>query len=312
MQINSNKKKIFCWKTFGWACLVVFVLFLLLSFPVLFNFFAIHFWHVPESELSDYTKLGPIGDIYGSLNTLFTSATLAFVVYATLLQRQANNDAREAMVKQLRQAQLSTKRQLALAQATHQEQLKESQINFFKSQFYLLLNYKNDKFKELSMNNKNGIELKGYELFSELFKRLNEKIIVKFKANIEDIDEKVIRFAFDEACHELNNNENYYEIFTYLEIYAVIIKLINSSKADQNDINFYGDILKVSISKNEQLCIFLLAPMWDRLYSQIKLVAFFNSFGTTRSYEDFAFKFYQKGNFALEVWQEAYEKKEKN
>lgn len=333
--MNKSQKVTLC---------VVLLIVLLIAwglFPLFFKWLMIGIGS-KETALKDF---GTFGDIYGSLNTLFTSATLIIVMYSAYLQRQANQDAREAMEKQLQQAKEDTEnqlkqaceateqqilnaqrladiqlkqsmevstKQLELAQATHQEQLKESQISIFKSQFFSLLDFKNDKFKELSMCNKDGIEVNGYNLFDELFKKLNDKLIIRYIENIDLIDEKIIRSAFDESCQELNNNENYYEILIYLEIYAVIIKLINSSKADQDSINFYGDILRVSISKSEQFCIFLLAPMWDRLYSQIKLVAFFNTFGTTKPYEEFAFKFYQKGNFALEMWQEAFEKKEQN
>lgn len=320
-------------------CLVLLVILLIAwgLFPLFFKWLMVGI----GSKETDLKEFGAFGDIYGSLNTLFTSATLIIVMYSAYLQRQANQDAREAMQKQLQQARDDTEKQLQqareatqqqiehakhladiqlrqsmevsdkqleLAKASHDAQMRESKNTFFKSQFYLLLNYKNDMFKELKMSNSDGFELRGHKLFNELFKCLNHNIMFKYSNNIKNVDKDIITLAFDESCKRLNNNDKFYEILSYFEIYAAIIKLINSSKLDQNEVNFYGDLLRISTSTNEQLCIFLLAPMWDRLYSQIKLVAFFNSFGTTKVYEEFAFKFYTKENFALESWAEAFDK----
>lgn len=353
---SSNKKKYFCWKTFGWASLIIFVIFLLLSFPVIFNFFAIHFWHVPETELSDFTKLGSLGDIYGSLNTIFTSATLAFVVYATLLQRQANSDAREAMAQQLQQAKDSaaeqlqqakdalieqlkqaredtdkqiqnekdlatiqlkqaseaTDKQLDLAKKTHEAQIQETRNSFFTAQFYNLLNLKNEKFKELLLCDKNNIEIKGHVLFRKLANILRKKVILENKSDLAKVDKAIIRRAFLEACNELNNNENYFELFAYFESYGSLIKLINDAKLMKNDKEFFLSILRRSMISNEQRCIFLLAPMWERLFIDIKDAKLFNTFDTNGNFGGFALNFYNKNSFANRAWYEFFKENKKN
>ncbi|MFW2079663.1 hypothetical protein ACNPQK_01580 [Acinetobacter guillouiae] len=329
----------------AWTLGILAIISLWIAFPLIFKYWVFELLVTPPVTTEAFTSLGPIGDIYGSLTALFTSATLLIVLYSAYLQREANKDTRDAMAAQLQQAREDTEKQLQqareatqqqiehakqlaniqltqsmevstkqleLAQATHDAQMKESQNTFFKSQFYLLLNYKNDVFKELKMCNRDGLELRGHSIFNELFKSLNNNIIFKHSTNIETIDKDIIREAFNLSCNKLNNDQDFNEIFSYFEIYATIIKLITSSKLDQKEINFYGDLLKVSTSKNEQMCIFLLAPMWDRLYSEIKLVAFFNSFGTTELYEKFAFKFYSQGNFATDVWENAFIKRNQN
>jgi len=113
---------------------IVGVAYLYFYLPQVFKWLAVDIWGVPASSVGEdkktvalqLTDLGPLGDIYGSLNTLFTSATLAFVVYATLLQRQANKDAREAMLVQLKQAKQASSQQLKQAQDTTQKQLKQA------------------------------------------------------------------------------------------------------------------------------------------------------------------------------------------
>lgn len=112
--------------SYVWLIAITLGLFVLLTYPYFFNWWAVNFWNVPEGELTDLTKLGPLGDIYGSLNTIFTSATLAFVVYATFLQRQANIDARIAMNNQLQQARDATAKQLRQARQALKQQLDQS------------------------------------------------------------------------------------------------------------------------------------------------------------------------------------------
>ncbi|TCB68689.1 PspA/IM30 family protein [Acinetobacter sp. ANC 4178] len=91
-------------------------------FPLFFKWLMIEI----GSEKTKLEDFGTLGDIYGSLNTLFTSATLAFVVYATLLQRQANKDARDAMANQLQQARDATAKQLRQARQALNQQLDQA------------------------------------------------------------------------------------------------------------------------------------------------------------------------------------------
>ena len=59
-------------------CFITAGIFILawLFFPNLFQWWAIHVWFIPIEQLDEMGKLGPLGDIYGSLNTLFTSPFL--------------------------------------------------------------------------------------------------------------------------------------------------------------------------------------------------------------------------------------------
>lgn len=292
---------------------LVFVVFIILFigwglFPLFFKWLMIGIGS--GSEKTNLEDFGPMGDIYGSLNTLFTSSTLIIVMYSAYLQRQANEDTRKALADQLAQAKESTQKQLALAKSAHKAQIQESRISLFTSQFYTLLNYKNEIFKELSFCDASENYIKGHKLFSRLHKELHQLIIVdKFK-NIDSLDETLIRDAFDKSCKKLNNDEKYYELFVYLEIYSALIDLINSSTISKNDKNFYLSLMRRSMTLNEQLCIFLLAPMWPRVYTRVKVTPFFNTFGPTIPHTQFALKFYQKNSFALQSWEEQFENEE--
>lgn len=320
--------------SYVWVIAITLGLFVLLTYPYFFNWWAVNFWNVPEGELTDLTKLGPLGDIYGSLNTIFTSATLAFVVYATFLQRQANIDARIAMDKQLQQSQKataaqlrearrstkeqliqakyalrvqlkqaeeSTKQQLALAQANHDAQIQESKNSFFISQFYALLNYKNEKLNGLILTDTNGKFLKGQDIFRWFDIELCVNLGKKYYNDLDNLDIQKIEQEFISITKKYNNNQTYYEIFSYFEIYSSLIKLLQSVNIENKA--FYWELIRGSMTGYEQCCLFYLAPMWERVYLPLQKCRIFNAFVVDDTTSGFALKFYSKENFATKDWQ---------
>lgn len=327
--------------SYVWLIAIILGLFVLLTYPYFFNWWAVNFWNVPEGELTDLTKLGPLGDIYGSLNTIFTSATLAFVVYATFLQRQANIDARIAMDKQLQQAQKSataqlrearrstkeqliqakyalraqlkqaeesTKQQLALAQASHDAQIRESQNAIFTTKFYGLLNFKNERLNSLKLKSSTGIILVGYEIFSPINQYISKSCFSKYGQNLKELEPSYIRQEFDLFCCEHNNNNKFYEIFSYFELYSSLLDLIKTAPLETNVKNFYWSLIRNSMTSSEQLSLFYLAPIWDRLYISLLDSFLFNSFAPSNGFsKEFAIKFYKKNHFYTEEWFQFFE-----
>ncbi|MDC4542035.1 hypothetical protein NQ781_18430, partial [Acinetobacter baumannii] len=110
--------------SYVWLIAITIGLFVLLTYPYFFNWWAINFWGVPQEELSDLTKLGPLGDIYGSLNTLISSIALSAVAFSAYLQ-----------VTSLKETRIANKEQFVLAEKSHQEQLNESKHAVFSNTF---------------------------------------------------------------------------------------------------------------------------------------------------------------------------------
>lgn len=254
--------------SYVWLIAITLGLFILLTYPYFFNWWAVNFWNVPESELTDLTKLGPLGDIYGSLNTIFTSATLAFVVYATLLQRQANQDARDAMDKQLRQvrnatrkqlrqARLASRRQLGLAQATHDAQIQESKHAIFLSMFNSLLSFKENSRRDLRIKKTDG---SGYYNSEYIFSHMENEFsnIIKETSsalNGNGKDRLKILEEFLSAAGKLDESSIIMgSITSYLLNYQSLIKLVKESSLLEKDKNFYYQLVGRTMGTDEQLC----------------------------------------------------------
>ncbi|WP_368678435.1 hypothetical protein [Acinetobacter lactucae] len=105
--------------------LVILIILIWLVFPFLFKAFMSWMSWI-GADLKTFADYGPVGDIYGSLNTLFTSATLIIVMYSAYLQREANKDIRQAMANQLQQAKQATDLQLEESKKALDVQLKQA------------------------------------------------------------------------------------------------------------------------------------------------------------------------------------------
>lgn len=120
MKLTNFKTK------FVWTIGVLAIISLWIAFPLIFKYWVFKLLVTPPFTTEPFASLGPIGDIYGSLTALFTSATLIIVLYSAYLQRQANIDARQAMADQLRQARDATATQLKQARKAVDDQLTQA------------------------------------------------------------------------------------------------------------------------------------------------------------------------------------------
>ena len=326
---STNMKKILIW---GLGILAIISLWI--AFPLIFKYWVFKLLVTPPFTTEHFASLGPIGDIFGGLTAFFTSLTLIIVLYSAHLQNQANKDARDAMDKQLqqarnatatqlrearrstneqiaqakyalseqlKQAEEATRQQLALAKQTHDAQIQESKNAFFISQFYALLNYKNEKLNELIITDTNGKILKGQEIFRWFDIELCVNLGEKYDNDLDNLNIEKIEQEFKSITRKYNNNQTYYEIFSYFEIYSSLIKLLQSVNIENKA--FYWELIRGSMTGYEQCCLFYLAPMWERVYLPLQKCRIFNAFVVDDTTSGFALKFYSKENFATKDWQ---------
>ncbi len=286
-------------------------------FPLLFKIWVFNILVKPPFTTANYSELGPIGDIFGGLTAVFTSATLIIVIYSAYLQRQANKDAREAMAEQLKQAkeasaeQLkqakeSTKQQLDLAEITRDAQIKESQNAIFATKFYSLLNFKKDKLnsftlqriiidktygpKEIQENPMEAIDVISLG-FYQISKRDNKRFL-----NLTDIQ---LQSEFQQIARE-NGYKSVSILIAYFYLYTSLCELIANSEISHNDKEFYKNVLSNSMSQGEQILLFWLVPMF--LSINISGSEIFTMFGYSDAFEPFALKFHKKDHFRNDEW----------
>ncbi|WP_436898756.1 hypothetical protein [Acinetobacter gyllenbergii] len=294
----SNQNNNFKFRDLPWGWIILGVT-LWFMFPWIYSVF---FNFILKNPKEYGESFGAVGDIYGSLNALFTSATLAIVVYSTLLQRQANEDARVAMEDQLRearrsseeqivQARASTEQQLALAQATHDAQIKETKNTFFTSQFYALLNLKENKFYKLRVEIKNQ-----YYEQDQIFVNLS----CELTRILQELDDELSLDYLEKkflAHVDASRTDTSDRIFSYFLIYTSLIKLIQNSCLEDYEKQTYYEILSNSMRLSEQVVFFWVSCFIPRFKDTFKNITIFLQFYDD-IYLDMAYKFQDRSYFS--------------
>ncbi|KAB1859913.1 hypothetical protein F4W09_01965 [Acinetobacter tandoii] len=302
---NYKKKANENFDSFIFAIIIMGGIFLFLFLPLVFKSLAVNVWGIPLSIVDEkgtsiplkLSDLGPLGDIYGSLNTLFTSITLGIVAYTAGLQRKANEQTFNA-----------TEAQLDLAQNNHEEQLKESRNAIFTNQFYALLNFKNERLNKLILRPKDEPIIQGFEIFDK-FNREVYAIFTQYKNKQHELTSEKVREEFKKISKKYNNDLISYDIFSYLELYAALVNLLQLTPMERKVKQFYKEMICSSMTPTEQYVLFFLAPMWKRVIIPLKGSYIFNTFELDEFNKEFAKLHYDKTYFAHKFNRERFDSK---
>lgn len=282
--------------------MVIVLLWVWSIFPVIFNWVMFGIGS-KETSLKD---LGPLGDIYGSLNTLFTSATLIIVIYSTILQREANEDTRKAMQEELQlakdlskiqldQSRQAAQEQLDLVRETHAAQIKENQYNFFTNQFYALLNLKENKFYKLRVDIKNQ-----YYEQDQIFVKLSGELSKILQELEDDLSLDYFEKKFLEYV-DSNKTDTSDQIFSYFLIYTSLINLVQNSCLEDYEKQTYYEILSNSMRLPEQVVFFWISCFIPRFRECFKNIILYLQFYDD-IYLDMAYNLLDREYFSAD-WQ---------
>ncbi|MDC4354107.1 hypothetical protein ABB083_00170 [Acinetobacter baumannii] len=292
--------------------LLILLIFIWGLFPLFFKWLMIGIG-TKKTNIEDF---GTLGDIYGSLNTLFTSATLLIVIYSASLQRQANKDARKAMANQLRQAkeatesqlrqakeaseeQLkqareSTKQQIELARDTHSSQIKETQYSIFSNIFYSLLNQKHERSRVIFFE-KDDQKIDLYQMFEFVNAKIFNLVDNQWK-DVSNVTISDLKKEFDLLLVEKNKFSQSPNIYTYFLIYIDLFNLIRDSELEEKDKNFFKTVITNSMTIGEQLTFLWISAFTPVLLNELKDTQVFDYF-YHENLRSFVFKFHKKSHF---------------
>ncbi|MFY0112120.1 hypothetical protein ABTU74_19990 [Acinetobacter baumannii] len=284
----------------GWFILIGVLILIWIFFPNLFYWWALNIWHIPAHQLDTISELGPLGDIYGSLNTLISSLALCAVAYSAYLQVTSLNESRK-----------STEKQLLLAENNHLEQLKESKNAIFTNQFYSLLNYKKVKFDSLEFNRKIplNIKVKGLEALQILTQQFRS-YLRNNPLYFENYTERDMQDEFLGICEGFFSG-TISPLLSYFYLYKNLLELIHNSELTAKDQAFYLDILSNSMFQEEQLFIFWISVFNQDLKHIFYSSRLLNQIAYEEFYKNYGLKFHEKMTFRTRPWREVFDEHEK-
>lgn len=227
--------------------IVIIVLLLWIFFPKLYLCLA---QFILDKKIEGTVKLNEIGDVYGSLNTLFSSLTLLIVVYSMILQGKANKEISEA-----------ANRQILIAEKNHKEQLKASRHAIFTTMFHSLLTHKSERFNQISMSTKDR-SLDACEISNLIADEFHKLVRNKWK-NLNDIEKKDLENSFEYCVAKITKGKGYYKIYNYFFIYESIFNLIKNEKLNLVDEEYFKDLVRNSMEVGEQMTILWIASFSD-------------------------------------------------
>lgn len=307
MGMNKSQKFIFV------LVMIILLIFIWGLFPLFFKWLMISIG-VEKTKLEDF---GTLGDIYGSLNTLFTSATLIIVIYSTYLQREANKDAGKALENQLRQAEQattdqlnqskdSTTQQLNLAQTTHDALIKEMMKSNFDNKFYFLLNYKMQLLNSIKVYNSQDGEIVGALIFDKINTFFTSKIFNKRYETVTELSQ--LRDEYLLYILKLNEQNPITSINSYILTYkSLYILLDQASYLDEDDKKIYFELIRNSCLTAEQVTIFFLTPFLKDVKEIFLGRELFHSFDV-RNFSSYARDHFDESYFFWDIHKDLFNK----
>ncbi|WP_151713590.1 putative phage abortive infection protein [Acinetobacter bereziniae] len=278
-----------------WGIGALILLLIWLFFPSIFNWWAVHVWNLSGSNLD---RLGPLGDIYGSLNTLISSIALCAVAYSTWLQTTSLRETRDANGKQMK-----------FAEQVHDEQIKESKSATFTTKFYSLLEYKDAKLKHLiftieakNESVKGNRSIGGLELMEELSATFYHDIL---KNQPKAYDNLTIKDLENELTNEFQKHvsNSISSLISYFYIHCEIVKLISDSDITNSEKEFFQNVLQSSMFQTEQIVLFWISPIY-KFTPILKNGFVFNQIGFRDHLQFYALKHYDSSFFKHDAWQD--------
>lgn len=195
--------------------------------------------------LSDYSKLGPFGDVFGTLNALFSGLAFAGLFYTITLQRQELSLQR----KELR----DTREVLASQKAEAEKQNYTLRQQSFDSTFFQLLRLHNDIVQAIDVKNGQSL-LKGRDCFRKFYRRMFDYYNVKSIGLPADSEEDLLKRIDEFYSPFYLENEN--DLGHYFRSVYNLIKFVDRSNVDEETKRFYTNLVRAQLSSHELKVLF--------------------------------------------------------
>ena len=235
---------------------IIIVIFLIIITILNFQYIGILFIDEIYGKYPTLNKLSAFGDSFGSINTFISSFALIGVIWSVIMQKKELQLQREELRK--------TTEELHSQKEEFEQQNKTARYQRFDNTFFQLLNNQREKIQDLHISFTN---------LHEVFVSEDEKY------DGRDVFKNIL-------FHRLPNNrlstnlislvnakqawEGYYSYY-YASISTLYFKgllhlleyISSSSIIDESDKEFYANIVRTSLSKNELITLFLHAQIYD-------------------------------------------------
>jgi hypothetical protein len=210
-------------------------------FPTLLFGFVLTVWALTWYFLAGRPDRGTFGDMFGSVNALFSGLAFAALIYTIFLQR------RELKLhhQEIELTHREVKAQVEQLQAQNITLKKQS----FEDTFFQLLRLQNDITNSIDLNVSNGQVVKGRDCFEYLYKAFKEigSQTVTVPPGDTEINIKYLKF-YDQYESEIGH---------YFSNLYNVIKFVDTSDVERK--RLYTNFVRAQLSSFELIIIFYSA-----------------------------------------------------
>lgn len=249
---------------------IIFVIFLIIITILNSQYIGILFIDEIYGKYPTLNKLSAFGDSFGSINTLISSFALIGVIWSVIMQKKELQLQREELRK--------TSQELHSQKEEFEQQNKTARYQRFDNTFFQLLNNQKEKVQDLhiSFTNMHHVLISEDDKYSgrETFRSILFHQFPNSRSSTNLIS-------------SVNKGKAWKEFYSYH--YASVLTLYfngllnlleyisNNSIIDESDKVFYANIVRSSLSQDEQITLFLHAQIYntDRFKDVIYKFAFF-------------------------------------
>lgn len=249
---------------------IIIVIFLIIITILNFLYIGILFIDEIYGKYPTLNKLSAFGDSFGSINTFISSFALIGVIWSVIMQKKELQLQREELRK--------TTEELHSQKEEFEQQNKTARYQRFDNTFFQLLNNQREKIQDLHISFTNLHEVfvsedekyDGRDVFKNiLFHRLPNS---RLSTSLISLVNKGKAWKEFYSYHYANVLTLYFNGLLNLLEY-----ISNNSLIDESDKVFYANIVRASLSREEQITLFLHAQIYntDRFRDVIYKFTFF-------------------------------------
>ncbi len=235
---------------------IIIVIFLIIITILNFLYIGILFIDEIYGKYPTLNKLSAFGDSFGSINTFISSFALIGVIWSVTMQKKELQLQREELRK--------TTEELHSQKEEFEQQNKTARYQRFDNTFFQLLNNQREKIQDLHISFTNLHEVfvsedekyDGRDVFKNiLFHRLPNN---RLSTNLISLVNAKQAWAGYYSYYYASISTLYFKGLLLLLEY-----ISSSSIIDESDKEFYANIVRTSLSKNELITLFLHAQIYD-------------------------------------------------
>ena len=235
---------------------IIIVIFLIIITILNFQYIGILFIDEIYGKYPTLNKLSAFGDSFGSINTFISSFALIGVIWSVIMQKKELQLQREELRK--------TTEELHSQKEEFEQQNKTARYQRFDNTFFQLLNNQREKIQDLHISFTNLHEVFVSE--DEKYDGRNVfKNILFHRLPNNRLSTNLISLVNAKQAWEGYYSYYYASISTlYFKGLLHLLEYISSSSIiDESDKEFYANIVRTSLSKNELITLFLHAQIYD-------------------------------------------------